>query len=48
VPCHAIVGRMEMSEFDARILDFESVHQASSAAEIARVSAGLVARLPKN
>ena len=24
VPCHAIVGRMEMTEFDARILDFES------------------------
>jgi glycerate kinase len=48
VPCHAIVGRMEMTEFDARILDFESVHQAGSAAEISRVSAGLFARLPKN
>ena len=28
VPCHAIVGRMEMTEFDARILDFESVTEA--------------------
>ncbi|MFY9265522.1 MAG: glycerate kinase [Solirubrobacterales bacterium] len=30
VPCHAIVGRREMTEFEARILDFESVTEAST------------------
>jgi glycerate kinase len=48
VPCHGIVGRMEMTEFDARILDFESVTEAKTAVEISRAAAGLVARLPKN
>lgn len=45
VPCHAIVGRMEMTEFDARILDFESVVEAGSAKDVAdaaeRLAAGL-------
>ncbi|MFY9488395.1 MAG: glycerate kinase [Solirubrobacterales bacterium] len=30
VPCHAIVGRREMTEFEARILDFESVQEAGT------------------
>lgn len=35
VPCHAIVGRMGMTEFDARILDFESWREATTLDEIA-------------
>ncbi|MBI5309918.1 MAG: glycerate kinase [Actinobacteria bacterium] len=35
VPCHAIVGRRGMTEFDARILDFETVTEAGSEATIA-------------
>jgi glycerate kinase len=46
VPCHAIVGRMEMTEFDARILDFESVTEASSAAAVADAAEQLVTVLP--
>jgi glycerate kinase len=45
VPCHGIVGRMGMTEFDARVLDFESVVTAGSVDEISAVAAGLVARL---
>jgi glycerate kinase len=45
VPCHAIVGRMEMTEFDARILDFESVTEAGSAVAVADVAERLVAVL---
>lgn len=45
VPCHAIVGRMSMSEFDARILDFESVTEAASAEAIADAAERLVAVL---
>lgn len=45
VPCHAIVGRREMSEFEARILDFESVSQAGTARAIAAVSERLEAVL---
>jgi glycerate kinase len=45
VPCHAIVGRMEMTEFDARILDFESVTEAGSAAAVADAAERLVAVL---
>lgn len=41
VPCHAIVGRMEMTEFDARILDFESWREASTLDEIADAAASL-------
>lgn len=47
VPCHAIVGRMEMTEFDARILDFESVTEAGSAADVADSAERLVASLPQ-
>ena len=42
-----IVGRMEMTEFDARILDFESVVAAVSAAEVADAAEALAARLPQ-
>jgi glycerate kinase len=45
VPCHAIVGRMEMTEFDARILDFESVTEAGSAEAVADAAERLVAVL---
>jgi glycerate kinase len=47
VPCHAIVGQMEMTEFDARILDFESVAEARTAAELAEVAKHLAKRLPQ-
>ncbi len=47
LPCHAIVGRMEMTEFDARVLDFESIVTAGNAAEIAGAGELMVARLPK-
>ncbi|MFT4049327.1 MAG: glycerate kinase [Solirubrobacterales bacterium] len=45
VPCHAIVGRMDMSEFDARILDFESWTEAGTPDAIADVAERLVAVL---
>ncbi|MBK5230939.1 MAG: glycerate kinase, partial [Thermoleophilia bacterium] len=35
VPCHAIVGRRGMTEFEARILDFETVTEAGTARAIA-------------
>lgn len=35
VPCHAIAGQMGMSEFDARILDFESWREAGTLDAIA-------------
>jgi glycerate kinase len=35
VPCHAIVGQMAISAFDARILDLESVAEAGDAVAIA-------------
>ena len=45
VPCHAIVGRMEMTEFDARILDFESGTEATTLDAIADAAAALVGQL---
>lgn len=45
VPCHAIVGQMGMTEFDARILDFESVTEAGDADSIADAAERLVAVL---
>lgn len=45
VPCHAIVGRMAMSEFDARILDIESVTEAGYARAISAAAEGLAAVL---
>lgn len=45
VPCHAIVGRRAMSEFEARILDFESVSEAGTARAIAASAERLVAAL---
>lgn len=45
VPCHAIVGRMVMTEFDARILDFESHTEAGTPAAIADATERLVAVL---
>jgi glycerate kinase len=41
VPCHAIVGRMGLTEFESRILDFESWHEAGTANAIADAAAGL-------
>lgn len=41
VPCHAIVGRMEMTEFDARILDFESWSEATTLAAISKATESL-------
>ncbi|MBJ7353544.1 MAG: glycerate kinase [Thermoleophilaceae bacterium] len=48
VPCHAIVGRMEMTEFDARILDFESVTEAGSAQAVSDAAERLIAVLPQH
>lgn len=45
VPCHAIVGSRTMSEFDARILDFETVTVAGDAEAIADAAERLVAVL---
>jgi len=45
VPCHAIVGRKVMTEFDARILDFESVVEAGSVEDVAEVAERLTAGL---
>lgn len=42
VPCHAIVGRRGMTEFEARILDFETVSKAGSARAIANAAERLV------
>jgi glycerate kinase len=47
VPCHAIVGRKVMTEFDARILDFESVVEAGSAEAVADAADRLAAGLPQ-
>lgn len=47
VPCHAIVGRKVMTEFDARILDFESVVEAGSADDVAEAAKRLATRLPQ-
>ena len=41
VPCHAIVGRREMSEFEARILDFETVAEAGTTRAISAAAARL-------
>lgn len=41
VPCHAIVGQMGMSEFESRILDFESWQEAGTIEQIAAASASL-------
>lgn len=46
VPCHAIVGRMAMTKFDARILDFESWHEARTTAQISTAAEKLTALLP--
>lgn len=45
VPCHAIVGSRTMSEFDARILDLESVTVAGDADAIADAAAALAPAL---
>lgn len=45
VPCHAIVGRMGMTEFEARILDFESWTEATTLGEISDAAAALVGQL---
>lgn len=45
VPCHVITGRMQMSEFDARILDFESWQEAGDLDAIAAAAQRLEAVL---
>ncbi len=47
VPCHAIVGAMAMTEFDARVLDFESWCEAGDPTSIADAAERLVAVLPE-
>jgi glycerate kinase len=34
VPCHAVVGRNELDAFGARLLDLETVTEASTLAEL--------------
>jgi glycerate kinase len=46
VPCHAVVGQMEMTEFDARILDFESVTEAQTIPAITTAAKHLTNHLP--
>lgn len=46
VPCHAIVGRSRMSEFEARIIDLESVQEATDEAAISAAAAALKDLLP--
>lgn len=46
VQCHAIAGENAIAPFDARILDFESVHQAGDRRAIARATRAIVAQLP--
>jgi glycerate kinase len=41
VPCHAVVGQMRMTEFDARILDFESWTEAPTLKAIADAAESL-------
>lgn len=41
VPCHVITGSMQMTEFDARILDFESWREASTLDAIAEAATQL-------
>ncbi len=45
VPCHAIIGRMGMTEFDARILDFESWTEATTLDAISTAAAALGGQL---
>ncbi|MGB1582611.1 MAG: glycerate kinase [Solirubrobacterales bacterium] len=45
VPCHAIVGQMGMTEFDARILDFESWTKATTLDAISTAAANLGGQL---
>lgn len=48
VPCHAIVGRRSISEFDARILDFENIAEAVDGREIANSAEQLAGTLPEH
>ena len=41
--CHAIVGRAELDEFDARILDLASVTEAGTPADLRAAGRALVA-----
>lgn len=41
VPCHLICGRISTSDFDSRILDFESWHEAGTVEAIAAAAAAL-------
>lgn len=45
VPCHAIAGANAISDFDLRILDFESVSEADDAKAMARAVEGIAGRL---
>jgi glycerate kinase len=46
VQCHAIAGENAIAPFDARILDFESVHEAGGRRAIARATRAIAAQLP--
>jgi glycerate kinase len=41
VPCHLICGKIATSDFDSRILDFESWREAGTTAQIARAAAAI-------
>lgn len=45
VPCHAIIGRREMTAFEARILDFETITEAGDERTIASAAEQLTAVL---
>jgi glycerate kinase len=48
VPCHAIVGRRALSEFDARVLDFESIAEAGDERAIADAAEQIAAVLAEH
>lgn len=46
IPCHAIVGTSDLDAFGARILDLESIAEATTIAELEAAGEALVPRLP--
>jgi glycerate kinase len=46
VPCHAIVGRSELDRFGLRLLDLDTVTEATTLDEIEAAAAALGDRLP--
>jgi glycerate 2-kinase len=43
VPCHGVVGRIELDPFSERILDFASLSEATTLAELEEAGRRLVA-----